>query len=224
MGFHFLNVSCGLFTRWLREINSMNLAQCTIGLKVIWWEDMFGPDYALDFLGYSFIHNYICYWLQRIFTKQGYELTNRFYGGWSTRARTSLTCASKFRVQSMNRPDVSNPTRSVTFYLAPFFWATVSNPPRNRRPFTSMQLRHTCEQKLLSASQDDRVTPSRHRGCVNVWLGMWDPATEDTGSGPGAAVLRKVALGSRRAPLELKQTPLFTHPRFKLRGLRVNFW
>ncbi|CAB1437514.1 unnamed protein product [Pleuronectes platessa] len=34
------------------------------------------------------------------------------------------------------------------------------------------QLRETCEQELLSASQNDRVTLSRHRGCVNVWLGM----------------------------------------------------
>lgn len=39
------------------------------------------------------------------------------------------------------------------------------------------QLWHTCEQKLLSASRDDRVTLSRHRGCVNVWFWYVRPSS-----------------------------------------------
>lgn len=46
---------------------------------------------------------------------------------------------------------------------------------------------------LLSDSQDDRVTLSSHRGCVNVWFGMWDWAVDDTGCGPGAAAWRRAA-------------------------------
>lgn len=45
-------------------------------------------------------------------------------------------------------------------------------PPSHPRipPPSACELWHACEQKLLSDPQDDRVTLSRHRGCVNVWF------------------------------------------------------
>ena len=111
-------------------------------------------------------------------------------------------------VKNVNRPDSSPPRPAVTLGLAPFSaTGSPSAAPPTRQPVR--QLRHTREQELLSALQNDRVMLSRHRGCVNVWFGMWDRAVEDTGSGPGAVMLRKVALRSERAPHKLRQNPFF---------------
>lgn len=139
---------------------------------------------------------------------------------WSTRARTlPLTHTRKFCVKSMNRPDSSNPTLPSPWTLPTFVHGFPHRNPTSRQ--LARQLRHTCEQTLLSASQDDRVTPSRHRGCVNVWFGMWGRAVEDTGSGAGAVVSRKVALRSQRAPHKPRQKTLFS---LQGLGLEVNFW
>lgn len=130
--------------------------------------------------------------------------------GWSTRARSlPVMCSRKSCVKCMNKPD--SPLHPPCRHLGPgpplppplFFFGHGFTHRSPRR-----QLRHTREQELLSASQDDRVTLRRHRGCANVWLGMRDGAVEDTGSGPGAVVLRKVALRSERAAHKLRQNLL----------------
>lgn len=76
------------------------------------------------------------------------------------------------------------------------------------------ELSDACEQKLLSDPQDDRVTLSRHRGCVNVWFGMWDWAVEDTGCGPGAAAWRRAALKVNKGAIWTETKPLFCAARF----------
>lgn len=128
---------------------------------------------------------------------------NVFSVGWSACARTfPLLCTRTSCVKTVNRPDSSprtlpSPCPSL---------ATGSPPatPPSQQP--ARQLRCTHEQELLSASQNDRVTLSHHRGCVNVWFGMRDRAVEDTGSGPDTVVLRKVVLRSKRAPHKPRQS------------------
>lgn len=131
----------------------------------------------------------------------------------STRARTfPPMCTRKGCVNGMNKPDsppalAFPPPRTRPPFLATGSTISTHQPSPAQR--SARQLRRTREQELLSASQDDRVTLSRHRGCVNVWFGMWDGAVEDTGSGPGTAVLRKVTLRSERAQQKLRQNPFF---------------
>lgn len=79
---------------------------------------------------------------------------------------------------------------------------------------SACELSNACEQKLLSDPQDDRVTLSRHRGCVNVWFGMWDWAVEDTGCGPGAAAWRRAALKVNQGAIWTETKPLFCAARF----------
>lgn len=130
----------------------------------------------------------------------------------------SLTRTRKLCVRAMKRPDISNPTLQSPSVLPPPPPRPPLHPPLPQRPNSSRQLRHTCEQKLLSALQDDRVTLSRHRGCVNVWFGMWEPAMEDTGSGPGAAALRKSCCWVKEVAAWTETKPLFSASGFEVKS------
>lgn len=87
-------------------------------------------------------------------------------------------------------------------------------PPPSAVWQAARQLRDTCEQELLSALQDDRVTLDCHRGCVNVWFGMWDWGGEDTGREPGMAWLGKVALRSEGVQCKLDKDLYLSRMRF----------
>ena len=110
----------------------------------------------------------------------------------------------------MNRLDSFPPYHAITLDPAPFgprfTYHSLSNTVQ------CISLWDSCRRlSNRNSSQPHRMTRSHSAVTVGVWMSglVCERTVEDTGSGPGIAVLRKVLLKSERILRKLRQKPLY---------------